>query len=114
MVLFEVATAFPIVYWNERAFQTVLINLSDQQLITSLSLVIALIYKLRQSGDPASGNYVSVFSYNLAMNMLLISLISHMTALLVSSDRITSDRNSSSLFHASCLVVVRVLTTCTF
>lgn len=78
-VLVEVAIAFLIVYRNERALKTlrtVLINPSDQQLITSLSVVIALIYRLRQGGDSTFNNYVSVFSYNLVMNMLPMSLIS--------------------------------------
>ena len=49
-VLDEVVIAFLIESRNERALKAlriVLINRSDQQLITSLSLVIALVYRLR-------------------------------------------------------------------
>ncbi len=99
-------------YWRFRKLlRKVVASLSDNQLVTGLALSISLIY--RESHDTKK-SFTTVYTYNLVVFMLMLTLIAHACALFVCDHYFTRKKKLGSILRIVAISAVLALTTFIF
>lgn len=99
-------------YWRFRkVLRKVVASLSDNQLVTGLALSISLLYRV---GGDTSKSFTTVYTYNLVVFMLMLTLIAHACALLVCDHYFTRKKILGSILRIISIFAILVLTTMVF
>lgn len=99
----------PSRFWRFRKLlRQVVASLSDNQLVTGLALSISLIYRV---GGDTGTNFTTVYTYNLVVFMLMLTLIAHACALLVCDHYFTRKKVLGSILRIIAISVIFILTT---
>lgn len=99
-------------YWRSRkVLRQVVASLSDNQLVTGLALSISLLYRI---DNDTSKSFTTVYTYNLVVFMLMLTLIAHACALLVCDHYFTRKKVLGSLLRVISICAILVLTTIVF